>query len=135
MRWHPHALADGDGRQADAAALAYATASADSTAKLWNMEGTCLSTLAGHTNRLARAAFHPCGTLLFFPIVCSRDQTNSHFSSIQHATPSRTSRMLSGSERCAALVMCCVYLYDILFYIKSSDEGCGILGVTFFTTS
>lgn len=64
VRWHPHALAPaGEGGAADTAALAYATASADATAKLWNMDGACLSTLAGHTKRLARAAFHPCGAL------------------------------------------------------------------------
>lgn len=64
VRWHPHALAAGDdGGAADTAALAYATASADATAKLWNMEGACLATLDGHSNRLARAAFHPSGAL------------------------------------------------------------------------
>lgn len=64
VRWHPHALSPGDdGGAADTAALAYATASADATAKLWNMDGACLSTLAGHTSRLARAAFHPSGAI------------------------------------------------------------------------
>eukprot|EP00892_Ulva_mutabilis_P009024 jgi/Ulvmu1/6494/UM003_0127.1 len=73
VRWHPHALAPAsDGGAADTATLAYATASADCTAKLWNMDGACLATLAGHTNRLARAAFHPCGDAI---ATCSYDGT------------------------------------------------------------
>ena len=53
---------------ADAAATpspaALATASADGTARLWSADGALLSTLAGHTARLARCAWHPGGAHL-----------------------------------------------------------------------
>lgn len=41
-----------------------ATASADRTAKLWNIDGTLLRTFEGHLDRLARIAFHPSGKYL-----------------------------------------------------------------------
>ncbi|KAI3818636.1 hypothetical protein L1987_12451 [Smallanthus sonchifolius] len=41
-----------------------ATASADRTARLWNIEGTLLNTYKGHLDRLARVAFHPSGKYL-----------------------------------------------------------------------
>uniref|UniRef100_A0A5B7BDU9 Putative U4/U6 small nuclear ribonucleoprotein PRP4-like protein n=1 Tax=Davidia involucrata TaxID=16924 RepID=A0A5B7BDU9_DAVIN len=41
-----------------------ATASADRTAKLWNIEGSLLKTFEGHLDRLARIAFHPSGKYL-----------------------------------------------------------------------
>lgn len=63
LAWHPQALcADPDtGEARSPEALCYATASADSSAKLWNMAGTCLHTCTGHTRRLARLMFHPQG--------------------------------------------------------------------------
>ncbi|EOX98803.1 WD-40 repeat family protein / small nuclear ribonucleoprotein Prp4p-related [Theobroma cacao] len=41
-----------------------ATASADRTAKLWNTDGSLLTTFEGHLDRLARIAFHPSGKYL-----------------------------------------------------------------------
>ncbi|KAG6396955.1 hypothetical protein SASPL_143115 [Salvia splendens] len=41
-----------------------ATASADRTARLWNLDGTALRTFEGHLDRLARIAFHPSGKYL-----------------------------------------------------------------------
>ncbi|KAK4796443.1 hypothetical protein SAY86_028769 [Trapa natans] len=41
-----------------------ATASADRTAKLWNIDGMLLKTFEGHLDRLARIAFHPSGKYL-----------------------------------------------------------------------
>ncbi|KAK4484064.1 hypothetical protein RD792_011283 [Penstemon davidsonii] len=41
-----------------------ATASADRTARLWNLEGTVLRTFKGHLDRLARIAYHPSGKYL-----------------------------------------------------------------------
>jgi WD40 repeat protein len=64
VQWHPQALcADEDGTLRGPDHLCFATASADNTAKLWNLEGTCLQTLSGHTRRLGRIAFHPSGGL------------------------------------------------------------------------
>ena len=68
MRWHPRALAPTDDAGAVTSSLAYATASADGTGKLWNMEGKCLHTLEGHTGRLARSAFHPSGAHDWAPV-------------------------------------------------------------------
>ncbi|CAG9462287.1 unnamed protein product [Pedinophyceae sp. YPF-701] len=53
-----HPQAD-DGQQEGG--VHYLSASADSTAKLWDAEGRLLHTLSGHTDRLARCAFHPSG--------------------------------------------------------------------------
>jgi WD40 repeat protein len=62
--WHPQALCpDADGTTRSPDALAFATASADGTAKLWNMHGTCLHTCSGHARRLARLAFNPTGAI------------------------------------------------------------------------
>lgn len=41
--------------------VALATGSADTQAKLWTRSGRLLHVLAGHTDRLARVAFHPFG--------------------------------------------------------------------------
>ncbi|EYU18680.1 hypothetical protein ABFS82_10G159100 [Erythranthe guttata] len=41
-----------------------ATASADKTARLWNLEGSVLRTFEGHLDRLARISFHPSGRYL-----------------------------------------------------------------------
>lgn len=41
------------------AAVTLATGATDSTAKLWSGDGKLLRTLAGHTDRLGRIAFHP----------------------------------------------------------------------------
>ncbi|KAI3471637.1 hypothetical protein Pfo_028287 [Paulownia fortunei] len=41
-----------------------ATASADRTARLWNLEGSVLRTFEGHLDRLARISFHPSGKYL-----------------------------------------------------------------------
>lgn len=41
--------------------LAIASGSADSTAKLWSSDGALVKTLTGHSDRLARVAFHPQG--------------------------------------------------------------------------
>ncbi|KAM0947866.1 putative transcription factor WD40-like family [Dioscorea sansibarensis] len=41
-----------------------ATASADRTAKLWNVSGSLLTSFNGHLDRLARVAFHPSGKYL-----------------------------------------------------------------------
>ncbi|KAJ0978012.1 hypothetical protein J5N97_013486 [Dioscorea zingiberensis] len=41
-----------------------ATASADRTAKLWNADGSLLTSFNGHLDRLARVAFHPSGKYL-----------------------------------------------------------------------
>ncbi|KAL6009974.1 hypothetical protein ACLOJK_000405 [Asimina triloba] len=41
-----------------------ASASADCTAKLWNVEGCLLQSFNGHLDRLARVAFHPSGKYL-----------------------------------------------------------------------
>ena len=38
-----------------------ATGGADCTLRLWGPGGAALRTLAGHTKRLARVAFHPAG--------------------------------------------------------------------------
>ncbi|GMH40875.1 hypothetical protein BSKO_08779 [Bryopsis sp. KO-2023] len=54
--WHPHSTQETSGD-----VLSLATASADSTAKLWTNTGKLLKTLEGHTDRLARIAFHPMG--------------------------------------------------------------------------
>ncbi|PWA98944.1 hypothetical protein CTI12_AA014240 [Artemisia annua] len=40
------------------------TASADRTAKLWNTQGTLLTTYKCHLDRLSRVAFHPSGNYL-----------------------------------------------------------------------
>lgn len=65
VRWHPQALMpDASGESRGPQELSFATASADSTAKLWNMSGECLHTCSGHTGRLARLAFHPMGATL-----------------------------------------------------------------------
>ena len=62
MQWHPQALSTlEDGSERGPERLSFATASADRTAKMWNMAGACLQTLTGHTGRLARTAFHPTG--------------------------------------------------------------------------
>ena len=64
IAWHPQALCpDASGNARSPEALSFATASADGSAKLWNMAGTCLHTCGGHTRRLARLAFHPAGTI------------------------------------------------------------------------
>ena len=63
VQWHPQALATSDaGVMRSTDALSFATASADGSAKLWNMAGTCLHACSGHARRLARLAFHPNGT-------------------------------------------------------------------------
>ena len=67
VRWHPRALAATGDASSVTHSLAYASASADCTGKLWNMEGKCLHTLEGHTGRLARSAFHPSGVLPLSP--------------------------------------------------------------------
>jgi U4/U6 small nuclear ribonucleoprotein PRP4 len=41
--------------------VALATGCADSTAALWTEGGKLLRKLQGHTDRLARVAFHPMG--------------------------------------------------------------------------
>ncbi|KAH7430213.1 hypothetical protein KP509_09G088700 [Ceratopteris richardii] len=41
-----------------------ATASADRTAILWGLDGSCLKKFEGHLDRLARLAFHPSGAYL-----------------------------------------------------------------------
>nr|XP_010921905.1 LOW QUALITY PROTEIN: U4/U6 small nuclear ribonucleoprotein PRP4-like protein [Elaeis guineensis] len=41
-----------------------ATASADRTAKLWNIDGSLIRSFDGHLDRLARIAFHPSGKYL-----------------------------------------------------------------------
>ncbi|KAI5083086.1 hypothetical protein GOP47_0002829 [Adiantum capillus-veneris] len=41
-----------------------ATASADRTAILWGLDGSCLRKFEGHLDRLARIAFHPSGAYL-----------------------------------------------------------------------
>lgn len=41
-----------------------ATASADRTARLWNIDGSLLRTFEGHLDRLGRIAFHPSGKYL-----------------------------------------------------------------------
>jgi U4/U6 small nuclear ribonucleoprotein PRP4 len=41
--------------------VALATGCADSTAALWTESGKLLRKLTGHTDRLARVAFHPMG--------------------------------------------------------------------------
>uniref|UniRef100_A0A383VFX1 Uncharacterized protein n=1 Tax=Tetradesmus obliquus TaxID=3088 RepID=A0A383VFX1_TETOB len=87
LAWHPHAqptlhlsqqqqqqqqtsaaAADSmDGQEGPAAAangsetVALATGCADSTAALWTEGGKLLRKLTGHTERLARVAFHPMG--------------------------------------------------------------------------
>jgi U4/U6 small nuclear ribonucleoprotein PRP4 len=43
---------------------AFATASADLTARVWASDGTLLCTLTSHEDRLGRVAFHPSGRLL-----------------------------------------------------------------------
>jgi U4/U6 small nuclear ribonucleoprotein PRP4 len=64
VAWHPDALCPNDaGDVRPPESLSFATASADGVAKCWNMAGECLHTLKGHTDRLARLAFHPSGTL------------------------------------------------------------------------
>lgn len=46
LAWHPESMLG-----ASLESVNVATGSADSTAKLWSMEGKCLSTLSGHTDR------------------------------------------------------------------------------------
>lgn len=49
----------------DSGNLAFASGGADCVAKLWCMnDSTPLATLQGHTHRLARIQFHPCGRYL-----------------------------------------------------------------------
>lgn len=62
-RWLARPLLRDDTRHpsAPAGALSFATASADSTAKLWAADGTEVFSLTGHASRLARLAFHPMG--------------------------------------------------------------------------
>ena len=82
IAWHPHARGEsaatapaasaeaGAGDGADAAmppaeapsgTVHLATGGADCTLRLWGPGGAALRTLAGHTKRLARVAFHPAG--------------------------------------------------------------------------
>lgn len=70
VAWHPHVN--------QSSPVAFATGSADQTAKLWNAQGTSLlsifeacnetgemlHTLTGHTERLGRITFHPMGAHL-----------------------------------------------------------------------
>lgn len=45
--------------------VSFASGSADTTAKLWNLNSSQpIATLKGHTNRLGRISFHPTGRLL-----------------------------------------------------------------------
>jgi len=44
--------------------VCFATGSADTTARVWSPQGKLLRTFAGHTDRLARVAFHPHGSAL-----------------------------------------------------------------------
>ncbi len=57
VAWHPEASAPGRA----CAALALASGSADTTARLWGADGRLLRELCGHTDRLGRIAFHPAG--------------------------------------------------------------------------
>ena len=57
VAWHPAASA----ANAMDCGLAVASGSADRTAKLWSSDGKLLKTLAGHSDRLGRIAFHPLG--------------------------------------------------------------------------
>ena len=41
--------------------MTLATGATDATAKLWSGDGKLLRTLAGHSDRLGRIAFHPMG--------------------------------------------------------------------------
>ncbi len=50
---------DGDGAAAAGGTVHLATGGADCTLRLWGAGGAALRTLAGHTKRLARVAFHP----------------------------------------------------------------------------
>lgn len=73
VAWHPSAqpsLANGhqdnsatgdDNIKEGGGVCGLATASADTTARLWTSGGKLLHTLQGHTDRLARLAFHPMG--------------------------------------------------------------------------
>lgn len=65
--WHPRAE-----RTIDENVVHLATASVDCTARLWTKSGTLLTTLSGHTQRLARIAVHPLGSHLG---TCSFDRT------------------------------------------------------------
>ena len=41
--------------------VAFGTGCTDHKASLWSASGQCLQQLAGHTDRLGKVAFHPCG--------------------------------------------------------------------------
>ena len=41
--------------------VALASGATDASAKLWSADGQLLRTLAGHSDRLGRIAFHPMG--------------------------------------------------------------------------
>ena len=45
-------------------AVVLATGCTDSRASLWSASGQLLQRLTGHTNRLGKVAFHPCGSYL-----------------------------------------------------------------------
>ena len=58
LAWHPHACVGG----LSPTAANLVSASCDSTAKLWPLEGgKPLGSLEGHVGRLSRVAFHPSG--------------------------------------------------------------------------
>jgi len=64
LSWHPEALFF-DEPEANSSHPLIATASADSTAKVWNAaNGICKSTLRGHQARLSQVAFHPSGRFI-----------------------------------------------------------------------
>lgn len=74
VAWHPHAASEAvlegvvaggsDAQPSSSGVVALATASADCTARLWSPAGKLLRALSGHTDRLARCAFHPFGRQL-----------------------------------------------------------------------
>ena len=66
--WHPRFEASAS----EGGIVQLATGAVDATARLWTLEGKHISTLRGHTQRLARIAMHPMGLHLG---TCSFDRT------------------------------------------------------------
>ena len=97
LAWHPEAML---GAPLDGVNLA--TGSADSTAKLWSLEGKCLSSLAGHTDRCRQPP--PCG------IAPESHSTSVTVRSRQGAKLCRSCRLVREHEVLCCAVLCCAVL-------------------------
>ena len=59
--WNPAVASHHLVARLHAGVVTLATGATDASAKLWSADGNLLRTLAGHTDRLGRIAFHPMG--------------------------------------------------------------------------